>query len=157
MILAKVVSSPTFSAIISMKLSSTNVPEKTLSSKDLLAGIASPVTAASLMAAWPFTMVPSTGILPPGLINKRSPTETSSTETTVWTSPRRMMASCGAISTNDRNEERVFSNVRASRKSPNRNRKVTTEDSVYSRMKSAPMTAIVTNNSMLKAFIRSAR
>lgn len=54
------------------------------------------------------------------------------------------------------NDALVLLSVRASRYAPNKNRNVTAADSTYSPINNAAVTAMVTNNSMLKAFIRNA-
>ena len=66
---------------------------------------------------------------------------------------RSTLASSGAISIKDLREERDFSKDRPSRNAPNRNKKVTAADSVYSPIINAPITAIVTRSSILNNFI----
>ena len=78
---ARVVSSPTFSALHVIKPERFIVPAETLSPGALSTGTDSPVRADSSTAHSPSLIIPSTGICPPGLTTKISPATTSSTGT----------------------------------------------------------------------------
>ena len=116
MILPKVVSSPTRSAVICSVPFSKIVPAYTPESFILLTGTASPVILASLMCPSPVNTVPSTGIFAPVLTSKISPTSTSS----ISTSSNSPFFSCfratsGAISVNSFIAERVLLSVLCSK------------------------------------------
>src|SRR5699024_11225576 len=73
-----------------------------------------------------------TGVQTCALPISRSPIITSSTLIVCFSPSLITFASCGAISVNSFNDDLVFANVLPSKKSPNRNKKVTTADSTYS-------------------------
>ena len=86
---------PTLLALALIKPERFKVPAETLSPSPLSTGRDSPVNADSSTAVVPLTMMPSTGICSPGYTVKRSPSLTSSTETSVSCSPVRRCAFFG--------------------------------------------------------------
>src|SRR5699024_1692285 len=94
---------------------------------------------------------------PPALTKTTSSTSTRSTSvSSVLPSSSTIIAVVGAISVKSLIEWRVLANVLSSKNVPNKNKKVTIADSLYSPMMKAPITAMLTSNSMLIVLNRSA-
>jgi hypothetical protein len=112
----------------------------------------SPVMAASFTCASPSITRPSAGTFSPEWMKRMSFSWTSSAAMISSLPSLTIRASSGARSSSDFKEDLLFSSVRCSRYDPSMNRNVTAADSEYSPIKSAPITATVTSNSMLITF-----